>query len=106
MRVLFALILVSLLSACVQSPTHSTLSVDDRPGLIFELLSPKLENHELKVDGVSYGKVGQYKKDKARLKIISGNHLVQIFNQGTLVYEEKVYLGAGVDRILKVAVHD
>lgn len=101
----FSFILL-LLTACVQSPTHTTNSLDDRPGIVFDLTSSKAASYELKIDGLAYGKLRQYKKGKTRLRVIEGTHLVEILNKQTVIYSEKMYLGAGIDRIIKVPAHE
>lgn len=106
MRILLALMISFTLTACVQSPTRNTQVVDDRPGIAFELPSVASEYYELRIDGVSYGYVGQYQAGENLLKIIDGTHQVELFSDGKVVYHQEVYLGAGVNRILKVGTYD
>src|SRR5690554_3912324 len=106
MRVLIASLFIVLLSACVQTPTHNTQVVDDRPGLAFELQSSSAKSYELRVDGVSYGTVGQYLAGENRLRIIDGSHQVELFSGNDVVYSQTVYLGAGSNRILKVGNYE
>ncbi len=106
MRILLALLICFTLTACVQSPTRNTQVVDDRPGIAFELPSVASEYYELRIDGVSYGYVGQYQAGENLLNIIDGTHQVELFSDGKVVYHQEVYLGAGVNRILKVGAHD
>jgi hypothetical protein len=105
MKILFVLLVCVTLTACVQAPTRNTQVVDDRPGLAFELSSSAV-NYELKVDGVSYGRVGQYQAGESLLKIIDGTHEVELLSDGKVVYQKEVYLGAGTNRILKVGSYD
>src|SRR5690554_4878716 len=107
MRVLLIVSLfLVLLSACVQTPTQTTEVVDDRPGLAFELHSSAARSYELKVDGVSYGPVGQYLAGENRLRIIDGKHHVELLSGNKVVYSQTVYLGAGSNRILKVGNYE
>ena len=106
MRFLIVSVFALMLSACVQTPTQNTQVVDDRPGLAFELASSAAEAYELKVDGVSYGHVGQYLAGDNRLRIIDGSHVVELENNGELVFTQEVYLGAGSNRILKVGNYE
>ncbi len=106
MRVLTVALFALILTACVQTPTHNTQVVDDRPGLAFELASPASETYELKVDGVSYGRVGQYIAGENRLLIINGSHVVELINNGQVVFTKKVYLGSGSNRVLKVGDYE
>jgi len=106
MRFLIVSVFALILSGCVQTPTQNTQVVDDRPGLAFELSSPAAEGYELKVDGVSYGHVGQYLAGENRLRIIDGSHVVELEKNGDVVFTQKVYLGAGSNRILKVGNYE
>jgi hypothetical protein len=106
MRVLIISLLAVFLAACVQTPTQKTQVVDDRPGLAFELFSAAAGAYELKVDGVSYGRVGQYLAGENRLLIIDGTHQVELLSDGNVVFSQSVYLGAGVTRILKVGNYE
>ncbi len=106
MRVLIISLLAVFLAACVQTPTQKTQVVDDRPGLAFELSSSSAEAYELKVDGVSYGRVGQYLAGENRLLIIDGTHQVELLSDGNVVFSQSVYLGAGATRILKVGDYE
>lgn len=106
MRFLLVSVFALMLSACVQTPTQNTQVVDDRPGLAFELSSSAAEAYELKVDGVSYGRVEQYLAGENRLRIIDGSHLVELRKGGDVVFTQKVYLGAGSNRILKVGNYE
>ncbi|AZT84871.1 hypothetical protein EHN06_15650 [Marinobacter sp. NP-4(2019)] len=106
MKILLALLISFTLTACVQTPTRNTEVVDDRPGIAFELPSVASEYYKLRIDGVSYGYVGQYQAGENLLKIIDGTHQVELLSDGEVVYHEEIYLGAGVNRILKVGPHD
>ncbi|WP_404418743.1 hypothetical protein [Marinospirillum sp.] len=107
MKYLMILMLAVFLAGCVQSPTHNTQVVDDRPGLAFELLSSSAKVYELKVDGVSYGRVDQYLAGENRLRIIDGSHRIELFDrQGKVVYSQRVYLGSGSNRILKIGNYE
>lgn len=106
MRMLLALLICLTLTACVQSPTRNTQVVDDRPGIAFELPSVASEYYELRIDGVSYGYVRQYQAGENLLKIIDGTHQVELLSDGEVVFHQEIYLGAGVNRVLKVGPHD
>lgn len=99
-------VLFLLLVGCVQSPTQNTQVVDDRPGLAFSLSNEGAADYQLKVDGISYGAVGQYLEGENLLKLVDGTHRVELLANGEVVYSEKVYLGAGVNRVIKVGTYD
>ncbi|WP_347331756.1 hypothetical protein [Marinimicrobium locisalis] len=98
--------LFMLLVGCVQSPTQNTQVVDDRPGLTFSLANEAATEYELQVDGISYGAVGQYQEGENVLRLIDGTHRVELIAGGEVVYSQKVYLGAGVNRVIKVGAND
>lgn len=106
MKTLITLLVLITLTACVQTPTHNTQVVDDRPGLAFELSSIAAEYYELHVDGISYGYVGQYQAGENLLRIIDGTHQIELFSDGKVVFAKEVYLGAGSNRILKVGNYE
>lgn len=105
MKIILVLFVALSLAACAKSPTRNTQVVDDRPGLAFEL-AEQSESYELKVDGVSYGRVGQYKAGENLLKIIDGTHQIELVSDGEVVYRKEVYLGAGSNRVLKVGDYE
>lgn len=102
MKQLFLCALILLLVGCVQSPTKDTRVVDDRPGLTFEIQSPATGNHELLVNGISYGPVSQYLEGESRLRLVDGSHQIELVHNGNVTFSRRVYLGAGVNRVIKV----
>ncbi len=106
MRVLLASIILVMLTACTQSPTKNTQVVDDRPGLAFDMASPHAESYELMVDGISYGRVGQYLSGENRLRLVDGTHVVELVRDGQILFSKKIYLGAGSNQILKVGNYE
>lgn len=106
MRIIILSLFFLMLTACVQSPTHNTEVVDDRPGVTFQLQSSAAKSYELKVDGVSYGKVSQYQAGKNRLRMIDGAHTIELFKGDRKVFSEKIYLGSGTSRIIKVGNYE
>lgn len=102
MKQLLIGVLLCVLAGCVQSPTKNTQVVDDRPGLAFDLPSSSSARYELLVDGVSYGVVGQYQAGDSMLKLIDGTHQIELVDGGKTMFSQTIYLGAGVNRIVKV----
>ncbi len=106
MRIFLLAVLLLTLTACVKSPTRSSEVVDDRPAVAFELQSSAAKTYELKVDGVSYGKISQYQAGKSRLRIVDGSHTLELFVGNKKVFSEQVYLGAGTNKIIKVGDYE
>lgn len=94
------------LAACSRMPTHNTETVDDRPGLAFDMNKSAASQYEVTVDGVSYGAVSQYLDGENFLKLVDGTHRVKIIKGGTVYFDQKVYLGAGVNRVIRVGLND
>lgn len=106
MKQLFACVLILVMVGCVQSPTKETRVVDDRPGLTFELQSPETRDHELFVDDVSYGPVSQYLQGESQLRLVDGSHRIKLVRSGEVTFSQRIYLGAGVNRVIKVGSND
>lgn len=106
MKLWFVLLICLVLAACVKQPTRNTQVVDDRPGIAFKLTSHPAAGYELQVDGVSYGRVGQFQEGESVLKIIDGTHQVKLLSGDKVVYEKEVYLGAGSNRILRIGSYE
>ena len=106
MKPILLTVLLATLAGCVQVPTQTTEVVDDRPGLSFEFVDPAARDLELVVDGIAYGPVSQYQVGRSQLRLVDGTHHVQLLRGGAPAFTEKLYLGAGVDRTLKVQLDD
>lgn len=106
MKYLLVAVLLTALVGCVKAPTQNTQVVDDRPGLTFELAGESAAGYELIIDGVSYGAVGQYRQGENLLRLVGGTHRIEVLNNGRSVLTQKVYLGAGTNRVIKVGKND
>lgn len=107
MKKILILVVGMMLVGCVQSPTRSTDVVDDRPGLSFHLTSPAVSDYTVKINGVTYGPVSQYLAGENRLRVLNGSHTVEILSHGgKVIFSERVYLGAGSNRTLRVHSHE
>lgn len=102
--IIFAMTLA--LSGCVKQPTRNTQMVDDRPGVTFDLAQKEYRNYELKIDGISYGRVGQYQEGMSYLRIIDGMHTIQLFNGDHATFQQEFYLGAGSIKVIKVNIDE
>lgn len=106
MKMVLLMLAFMVLVGCVQAPTQSTQTLDDRPGIAFIVQSASAEEYELTIDGVSYGAVGQYLEGENLLRLVDGTHIIELLSDGVVVYKRKVYLGSGVDRVLKVGIYE
>ena len=106
MRYLLVLTFVALLAGCIQPITRSTEVVDNRPGLTFEVSSEAALSYQLRINGRLYGEVGDYLVNENRLRLVDGQHQIELLSHGEIVQTDRVYLGAGVTRVIKVGTYD
>ena len=102
--VLAAVMLLGALTACVQMPTEKQSSVDLRPQLSFSLGNPALNPAllEIFVDGLPVGVVGNYLAGQQAVRVLSGTHVIRVVQGGSLVLEERVYVGDGMTKTIVV----
>lgn len=87
-----------LISGCVQMPTEKSGVSDMRPQISFNVQSEGLLGARVNVDGLEVGAVGDYVSGKATLRILPGNHRIQVISADRIVLDEKAYIGDGVTR--------
>lgn len=104
--IIITLSITLFLSGCVKQPTRNTQMVDDRPGLTFDLAQAGYQDYELKIDGISYGRVGQYQEGERYLRIIDGMHTIQLFKGDRATFQQEVYLGAGSIKVIEVTIDE
>ena len=90
--------LAVLVSGCVQMPTENTKVVDLRPQISFNVEKENVFSARVSVDGLDVGAVGDYVAGKSSLRVLPGNHRIQVIGAGVLLLDEKTYLGDGVSR--------
>lgn len=97
-----AALLVSLaagMTACVQFPTESQGVVDQRPQISFRSASGAWPaDARVWIDGLDAGRLADFMQGSGALRVLSGEHLVQVFSGPAKLFEEKAYLGDGVSR--------
>ncbi|HTJ96347.1 MAG TPA: hypothetical protein VL381_02680 [Rhodocyclaceae bacterium] len=96
-----AAILVAL-TACTQMPTEKVFVVDMRPQISFKALSENSEAARVVVDGNEVGFVRDFVDGKNALRVLPGNHLLQVVSNSGVVLEERFYIGDGVARAFTV----
>lgn len=104
MKPLLYLLIVTLLSACVQQPTRVTETTDDRPRLTFDVvaLQERPKRYEVFVDNISYGRLDQYLTGQNTLPVISGRHRIDVKHGERVVLSEEIVLDANTTRTLRV----
>lgn len=97
-----------LLLGCVRTPTQDTHVVDDRPRVSFDVsaLEQKPRSYHVRVDGIDFGSVDQYLRDKNALPLLPGQHTVEVLLKGNVIFSKKVFLGENSSRVIKVVRYD
>lgn len=101
MKQLASLLLLNLvlfsMTACVQMPTEKQGVSDLRPQISF-VAEPAHYDAMVFVDNIQMGRVGDYIDGKAALRILPGSHVLRVVAGGTVLLDEKFYVGDGVSR--------
>ena len=87
-----------LISGCTQMPTEKMGISDMRPQISFNSETETTLSARVSVDGLDVGAVADYLAGKAALRVLSGNHRVQVTSGNRILLDEKAYLGDGVNR--------
>jgi hypothetical protein len=89
----------SLLSVgCTQVPTEKQNISDMRPQISFKVEGERALGLRVLVDGLDMGMVSDFIDGKAAVRVLPGTHIVSVTSDGSVLLEEKVYLGDGVSR--------
>ena len=93
----------SLLSVgCTQMPTEKQSISDMRPQISFKVSDDRANSARVILDGLDIGAVGDYVEGSAALRILSGTHLLRVALGNQIIFEEKFYVGDGVNRTFVV----
>ncbi len=99
--IVLAAALFGLSGGCaIQFPTEKHSVADLRPAITFktEARDPATLDARVTVDGLDAGRLGDFIEGQGALRVLSGNHVVQVIKGGAAVLNERVYLGDGVTR--------
>ncbi|WP_039035863.1 MULTISPECIES: hypothetical protein [Shewanella] len=99
MKLKLALILsvLSLNVGCVQMPTTSSSTVDNRPQIVFKVSDTSdVEGMRVIVDGLDNGPVAPFTNGTQALRILPGTHIIKILNGDTVISSQKIYVSDGV----------
>jgi hypothetical protein len=83
---------------CVQMPTEKQGISDMRPQISFKAAGERAQGSRILVDGLDMGMVSDFIEGKAAVRVLPGTHIVSVTSGGSVLLEEKVYLGDGVTR--------
>lgn len=94
-----AVIIGSLFSVgCTQMPTEKQNISDMRPQISFKAEGERSYGSRVLVDGLDMGMVSDFIDGKAAVRVLPGTHIVSVISGGSVLLEEKIYLGDGVSR--------
>lgn len=87
-----------LLEACTQLPTEKQSVTDMRPQISFKVQSESTQSARVLVDGLDLGSVGDFLDGVAAVRVLPGMHKLTVSAGPTVLLDERVYLGDGVNR--------
>ena len=87
-----------LIGGCVQMPTEKQHISDMRPQISFKAEGERAQGSRVFVDGLDMGMVSDFLDGQAAARVLPGTHIVSVTSGGSILLEEKVYLGDGVSR--------
>ncbi len=79
-------------------PTEKQSVSDMRPQISFKANSENTQTARVLVDNLDVGAVGDFLEGKAAVRVLSGMHKITVTYAGSVLLDEKVYLGDGVNR--------
>lgn len=86
------------ISGCTQMPTEKQSVSDLRPQISFKVTDERLHRARVILDGLDMGMVGNYIEGYASMRILPGTHILQVDSAGQTIFNEKFYIGDGVNR--------
>lgn len=94
MKMLITFALTFLLFGCaINDPVQTQSVVDDRPRLTFDVSDSDPQSLELYIDGISYGSVIQYLNTTSSVRILPGQHEIEVTRGSQTVYQATQYFG-------------
>ena len=87
---------------CTQMPTEKQGISDMRPQISFKAEGERAQSSRVLVDGLDMGTVSDFIDGQAAVRVLPGTHIVSVTSGGSVLLEEKVYLGDGVSRFFIV----
>lgn len=92
----FSLLLHSL-TGCVQMPTEKQGVADMRPQISF-VADQQHGDAVVYIDNTPMGRVGDFVDGRAALRILPGTHELRVVSGGSVLLNERFYIGDGVSR--------
>jgi hypothetical protein len=90
-------LLLHSLAGCVQMPTEKQGVADIRPQISF-VADRQFGDAVVYIDNTQVGRVGDFIDGRAALRILPGTHELRVVSGGSVLLNEKFYIGDGVSR--------
>jgi len=91
------------MNGCVQLPTEKQGAVDMRPRIGFDVHDTAMAAQaRVIVDGLDAGPLNGFMNGVGTLRLLNGNHLVQVVLGSRAVLEQRIFLADGAQRQLQV----
>lgn len=87
-----------ILAGCTQMPTEKQSISDMRPQISFKVDAKLAQGYRVLIDGLDMGMVSDFIDGKNAMRVLPGTHIVKVTVGGTVLLNERVYLGDGVSR--------
>ena len=98
-----SILLTNTLTGCVQMPTERQGAVDMRPRIMFDVSDAMGDTQaRVLIDGLDAGPLSAFSNGAGALRLLSGNHLVQVTSGTRVVLDQRLYLADGTQRQLQV----
>lgn len=101
-KLLASCALVAALTGCVQYPTEKQSVVDTRPSISFRGASEANVSARVIVDNLDMGALGDFVEGRNALRLLPGTHVVRVVLGASVLLEERMYVGDGVNKTLLV----
>jgi hypothetical protein len=88
-------LILALICGCVM-PVTTVKTIDDRPALAFKGAP---EGALLFVDGLNMGPANDYNGNPKILIVQPGTHMLRIFANGSVIYEQRVFVESSLKTI-------
>ncbi|WP_243883689.1 hypothetical protein [Shewanella algae] len=98
-KLVLILSFLSLSVGCVQMPTTTSSTVDNRPQIVFKISDiSDTKGMRVIVDGLDNGPVAPFTNGTQALRILPGTHIIEILNGDTVISSQKIYVSDGVTK--------
>lgn len=99
LKIALILSVAALSSGCVQMPTTTSSTVDNRPQVFFTTeKDADIKSLRVRVDGLDNGPLDQFTGNSGALRILPGTHVIEVVDGNTVISSQKIYVSEGVTK--------